>query len=428
MHSRGVSRSTYAAMGVVVVLIIVAGVYVFLAPGAAPSPSSASPPSQNVSPTATATPTTTSTSATVRGSLILGTFGTGSTANVANAGQSAEWLTVPLGLYQQQGVNVTIDALQSSAVILQALQSGSINIADISATEAFKETALGQANFTAIMGDGANDCFTCAGGFFIIGKSSITSIAQLQGKNIGISGVGGADQLAAIAVLRAMGVSYDPSTAISWVPVSTPQARVAGLLQGSLDATVTTTQNLPALATVPNLTMVVNATTFARFEPPVVPGLIVKTDFLKTHAALLQEFVKALIMGNRYFASNETAWLNLAEKARPDMNSTQLSALYAGYTHGFAINGGINMTRAQQGVSYLYTTQEFITQNVPKMSAQLFVNTTLVDNVLRQLGVVSAFDGVGRTISGATTTTALGMAVLPLQALGERPGTAPPRR
>ena len=354
--------------------------------------------------------------------MILGTFGTGSTVNVANAGQSAEWLTKSLGLYQQQGVNLTIDALQSSAVILQALQSGSINIADISATEAFKTTALGQANFTSIGGNGASDCFTCTGGFFIIGKNSIASVAQLQGKNIGISGVAGADQLTAIAVLKALGVTYDPLTAINWVPVSTPQARVAGLLQGSLDATVTTAQNLPALAAVPNLSMIVNATTFARLSPPALPGLIVKTDFLKSHTALLQEFVKALIMGNRYFANNETAWLTLAEKARPDMNSTQLTALYVGFAHGFGINGGINMTRAQLGVNYLYTTQEFISQNVPRLTAQQFVNTTLVDNALRQLGVVSAFDGIGRTVASATTTTALAMAVLPLQTLGERPG------
>jgi ABC-type nitrate/sulfonate/bicarbonate transport system substrate-binding protein len=363
--------------------------------------------------------TSSSTSTVVQGNLILGTFGTGSTANVANAGQSAEWLTKSLGLYQQQGVNMTIDALQSSAVILQALQSGSINIADISATEAFKTTALGQANFTSIGSNAASDCFTCAGGFFIIGKSSIANPGQLQGKNIGISGVGGADQLAAIAVLKALGVSYDPLTAISWVPVNTPQARVAGLLQGSLDATVTTTQNLPALSAVPNLSMIVNATTFARYQPPALPGLIVKTDFLKSHAVLLQEFIKALIMGNRYFANNQTAWVTLAENARPDMNSTQLTALYVGYAHGFGINGGINMTRAQLGVNYLYTTTEFVSQNVPTITAQQFVNATLVDNVLRQLGVVSAFDGIGRTVAGATTTSTIAMVVLPVQTLGE---------
>jgi ABC-type taurine transport system substrate-binding protein len=337
---------------------------------------------------------------------------------VANAGQSAEWLANPGGFYQQQGVNVTIDALQSSAVILQALESGSINVADISATEAFKTTALGQANFTAIMGEGASDCFTCLGGFFIIGKSSITNVSDLQGKNVGISGVGGQDQQEAIAVLKALNVPYNPATAINWVPVSTVQARVAGLQQGSLDATVTTAQNLPALNAIPNLTFIVNATTFATLAPPVIPGIIVKTSFLQGNTALLQEFVKGLIIANRAFASNMTMWLSLAEKARPDMNSTQLTTLYKGYSHGFTINGGINMSRAQIGANYLYTTSEFTSQNVPVLSAQKFVNTTLVDNVLRQLGVVSAFDGIGRTVSGATTTSTLALAVLPLQSLG----------
>jgi ABC-type nitrate/sulfonate/bicarbonate transport system substrate-binding protein len=413
---RGVSRSTYAVLGVVV-LIVVAGAYVFLAPGGTESSSSSGASSTQ---TTTSASSSASTSTVVQGNLILGTFGTGSLVNVANAGQSAEWLTKSLGLYQQQGVNLTIDALQSSAVILQALQSGSINIADISATEAFKTTALGQADFTSIGANGASDCFNCTGGFFIIGKNTITNIAQLQGKNVGISGVGGADQLTAIAVLKALGVSYDPLTAINWVPVNTPQARVAGLLQGSLDATVTTTQNLPALSAVPNLSMIVNSTTFSRNQPPALPGLIVKTDFLKSHTALLQEFIKALIMGNRYFATNQTAWLTLAETARPDMNSTQLKALYAGYAHGFGINGGINMTRVQLGVNYLYTTNEFISQNVPTITAQQFVNTTLVDNALRQLGVVSAFDGIGRTVAGATTTSAIAMVVLPLQNVRER--------
>ncbi len=191
--------------------------------------------------------------------------------------------------------------------------------------------------------------------------------------------------------------------------------------QGSLDATVTTAQNLPALNAIPNLAFIVNATTFAKLAPPAVPGLIVKTSFLQSHAALLQQLVRALITANRAFASNMTLWLTLAEQARPDMNSSQLTALYNGYSHGFTINGGINMTRAQLGVNYLYTTSEFTSQNVPVLSAQKFVNTTLVDNVLRQVGVVSAFDGIGRTVPGATTTTTLAMAVLPLQSLVETP-------
>jgi ABC-type taurine transport system substrate-binding protein len=405
---RGISRSTYAIIGVILILIVVGGGYALLAPKTSSSTTSSS---------SSASLTSSSTTPIVQGNLILGTFGLGPKANVANAGQSAEWLAVPGGFYQQQGVNLTIDALQSSVVILQALESGSINIADISATEAFKTTALGQANFTSIMGDEANDCFTCAGGFFIIGKSSITNLSQLAGKNVGVSGVGGADQVAAIAVLKALNVTYNPATAINWVAVSTTQARVAGLAQGSLDATVTTAQNLPALDTIPNLTMIVNATTFAKYEPPAVPGIIVKTSFLQSHVALLQEFVRGLILANRAFASNMTLWLNLAETARPDMNASDLTALYNGYTDGFAINGGINMQRAQAGVNYLYTTTEFTSENVPVITAAQFVNTTLVDNVLRQYGVISAFDVIGRTVSGATTSTTLAMAILPLQYL-----------
>ena len=167
--------------------------------------------------------------------------------------------------------------------------------------------------------------------------------------------------------------------------------------------------------------MIVNATTFATYEPPAVPGVVVKTSFLQSNYALVQEFVRGLILANRAFASNMSLWLNLAEAARPDMNSSQLTTLYEGYTDGFAINGGINMGRAQLGVNYLYTTTEFTSENVPVIPAPAFVNTTLVDNVLRQYGVISAFDVIGRTVSGATTSTTLAMAILPLQSLVETP-------
>jgi hypothetical protein len=254
----------------------------------------------------------------------------------------------------------------------------------------------------------ANDCFTCTGGFLIATKNSIADISQLQGANVGISGIGGADHTSAINVLKAMGVKYDPSTAINWIAVNTPQARVAGLQQGSLDAVVTSTQNLPALSAMPTVHLLVNSSTFLRFSPPAVPGVIVKTSFLQSHAALLQEFVTALIKGERAFAANKTLWVMQATKANPAINASTAAASYSGFARGFGINGGINMTRVQLGMNYLYTTSEYVSQNVPVITAQRFVNTTLVDNTLRQLGVSSAFDLIGRTIASATTTTAIG--------------------
>src|SRR5579863_2814456 len=103
---RGVSNSTYAVIGIVLILIVVAGGYVLLTPAKTSSTSSSGSAS-------TSTGSSTSTTPLVKGTLILGTFGTGTTANVANAGQSAEWLANNAGFYQQQGVNLTIDALQS---------------------------------------------------------------------------------------------------------------------------------------------------------------------------------------------------------------------------------------------------------------------------------------------------------------------------
>jgi len=419
-----VPRSSLIAVAAIVIVIFVAGVYFLAGTPAAnnSTQSSSSPSSTSIAPPSTSASTrTTSTTTIVKGNIRLGTFGSGSLPNLSNAGQSAEWLTSGLGYFQQAGVNVTIVPLQSSAVILQALQANQVDIADIGATEPVKLTALGQANFTAIMSVGASDCFTCTGGFFIATKNSIANINQLQGANIGISGAGGSDQVAAINVLKAMGASFNPSSAINWIAVNTPAARVAGLQQGSLDAVITSTQNMAAIQAMSNVHILVNSSTFLQYSPPAVPGLIVKTSFLAGNTALLQEFVTALIKGNRAFASNQTAWVSLAMKANSALNATAAATMYGGFAHGFSINGGINMTRAQLGMNYLYTTQEYITQSVPVITAQRFVNTTLVDNTLRVLGVSSAFDGIGRTVASATTTTAIVVqAVVPLQRLAQR--------
>ncbi len=400
-------------------IVLVAGAY-FLSGGLAVNTSTSTPSSGttmmqpsssstsgSTSGTSSSSKASSSTTAIVQGNLRLGTFGTGSLPNLSNAGQSAEWLTPGLGYFQQAGVNLTIVPLQSSAVILQALQANQIDVADIGATEPVKLTALGQANFTAIMSNAASDCYTCTGGFFIAAKNSITNINQLQGANVGISGVGGADQIAAINVLKAMGANFDPTTGINWIGVNTPQARVAGLQQGSLDAAVTTTQNLAPIAAISTVHLLINSSTFLQYSPPAVPGTIVKTAFLQSHTALLQEYVSALIKGERAFAANKTLWVAQAMKANPALNASTASATYAGFAHGFAINGGINMTKTQLGIDYLYTTSEYVNQKVPVITAQQFVNTTLVDNALRSLGVSSAFDGIGRTISSATTTTGI---------------------
>jgi len=420
LRRSGVARSSYVAVAAIVIIILVGGAYFLVVAPAANSSTSTSTSSSGTL-TTSASKSTTSTTTIVKGNIRLGTFGSGSLPNLSNAGQSAEWLTNGLGYFQKAGVNVTIVPLQSSAVILQALQANQVDVADIGATEPVKLTALGQANFTAIMSVGASDCFTCTGGFFIATKNNIANINQLQGANIGISGAGGSDQVAAINVLKAMGANFNPSSAINWIAVNTPAARIAGLQQGSLDAVITSTQNLAAVEAMSNVHILVNSSTFLQYSPPVVPGLIVKTSFLQGNTALLQEFVTALIKGNREFASNQTAWVSLAMKANPALNVTAAGATYAGFAHGFSINGGINMTKTQLGMNYLYTTQEYITQNVPMIGAQRFVNTTLVDNTLRMLGVSSAFDGIGRTVASATTTTAIMVqAVVPLQRLAGR--------
>lgn len=393
---RGVSRSVYIAGVVILVLLVVAGAVVLTQKPAG------------------------STSSVVKGSLTVGSFSFGGAANLANAGQSAEWLAQDLPYFSQNGLQVTMDGLQSSAVILQALQSGSINIADMAATEPVKLTALGEANFTAIMANGANDCYNCTGGFFIATTNAITNINQLQGANIGISGVGGADQLAAIYVLNSLGVDFNPATGINWVAVGAPAARVAGMKQGTIQGTVTTTQNLAAIEALPNAHILVNTTTFAANQPPAVPGLIVQTSFLKSHTALLQEFVTSLIEANRAFATNESLWVQSAMKANSALNTTTAEATYSGFARGFSINGGINVTKAQLGIEYYYTSSEFKSQSVPVITAQHFVNITLVDNALRMLGVSSAFDLPGRTIASATTTSAIPAAILPLRDLEGR--------
>lgn len=424
---RGVSRTALIAGVVIIVLIAVAGAFVLgnrssstTSTTSSSSTSSAAGGSSSASSSGVSSTTSSSTSKTtpiVKGSLTLGTFSSGGAANLANAGQSAEWLAEDLPFFAQNGLNVTIDGLQSSTVILQALQSGSINIGDMAATEPVKLTALHEANFTAIMGVGADDCYSCTGGFFLAVSNSITNIDQLKGANIGISAVGGSDQLSLIYVLTDLGVNFNPTTGINWVAVGTPAARLAGMQAGTLQGTVTTTQNLAGVEALPNAHILINSSQFAAAEPPAVPGLIVQTSFLQSHTALLQEFVTSLIEANRAFASNESLWVQDAMKAMPSDNASVLQGIYAGYAHGFSINGGINMTSATRGIQYYYTTTEYINETVPTITAQQFVNTTLVDNTLNMLGVSSAFDIPNPSVATATTTTGMPYAILPLRYL-----------
>lgn len=166
------------------------------------------PPAPNVAPTATGPV----------GSLRLGLVGTFATMLPFQLGSD--------GLYAAEGLEVQTLTVAPQAVA-QALAAGSLDLAAVSPNYLISLRSAGQEIIGLYAGFNQADY-----GWYA--RPEITSWAQLRGRTLGVTSLGGATASLTRYVLRKHGL--DPETDVTLVPVSVAGGMVAALKAGQVDA------------------------------------------------------------------------------------------------------------------------------------------------------------------------------------------------
>lgn len=139
------------------------------------------------------------------------------------------WYAFEKGVFKDNGLDVDLQSINGGAQTSAALLANQVQIAQFGGAEALSANAGGAdlvlvANLAPVYP------------YKLYAQKSITNIAGLKGKKVGVSNAGGSSDIATRAALKAAGL--DPDKDVTIVAVGSHANRTAALLAGSIDAGV----------------------------------------------------------------------------------------------------------------------------------------------------------------------------------------------
>lgn len=186
------------------------------------------------------------------------------------------------GIFQKNGLDVTTTHIAQGSTNMQAIIAGDTQVAEVGGTETISAAENGVdvvviANLMPVYP------------FKLMANSSIQSLADLKGKTLGITGHGSVDDIADHAAFQKLGVP-DPGANI--VPIGAEDARVAALLNGTIDATVASPIAVPPLEAAG---FHVLADYPALGLPTATTITVVRRSWMDDHREVVQRYIDSLV-------------------------------------------------------------------------------------------------------------------------------------
>lgn len=185
------------------------------------------------------------------------------------------------GFFAKNGLNVTISSFSGGGSSgIPALASGSAQMALTGATDMASAVASGalKAKYVAeVLGSN----------YDIVTTKSISSISDLAGKKIGISGTGSSDQAFLLGTFKAYGVD---TSGMTFLTVGPPDARLASIGAGKIQATAYTSTTRNHASAVAKVLLRADDNKIA-FPNSMVAA---SDDLINSHPDVIKAFVKSL--------------------------------------------------------------------------------------------------------------------------------------
>jgi NitT/TauT family transport system substrate-binding protein len=301
---------------------------------------------------------------------------------------SVLWLAKDLGFYQRAGLDVEIQTLQGTPVVVAGLLSGEFDLGNVATDELLRADAIQGTGLRAIHSPDPRLYF------MIVGKSSIASIQDLPGKIYGVAQSGSVDDSLSRTVLSTLGVT--PSS-IGFITVGDPAARAKTLLGGQIDATAISIGSWVTIRNQPDVKVLVNVDQFYNAAPVVAKLDVATNSTIQNKPDQLRRFTSAIVEAERAFADDENMWVNAMAAARPDIEQEQLHQLWQTFRTSWSVNGALNLTEAQATADYYYASDSL--KDVTPIDMKQWVDTEFIDAVLKEKGVDKRMDDPGRPIN-----------------------------
>jgi len=256
-----------------------------------------------------------------------------------------------LGFFEKHGVKVNIVALEGTPQAVAALNSGAVDMADISIDAALRLRAENDLPIRGIVSG------TLGAPYLIAVKSEIASVEALAGRSFAIADNGSLDHTYTQVVLASMGVTDENGP--EYVAIGAPAARVQALAAGRVDATTVSYGTFLPIAGTPGISILVAPEDFSAAAPGMSKFVATLDSTISEKREALQRFVDGLVDASRSFETDPAPWVEAMHATRDDLSIENLEETAKFLVGRWCVNGCMNPTELAKAADYIYTNPDF---------------------------------------------------------------------
>ncbi len=295
-------------------------------------------------------------------------------------------LALQEGYFEREGVEVEFIRVSDTTAAAAALIAGEGDMANISLPSALGLAAQSLLPFKGVTVPDKYLPFLVAAR-----TATVPNVAALAGKSYGVANVGSLDYSLSQRVFQANGI--DPA-AVNYVSVGAPAQRGTALIAGQIDATTMSIGIFLGLPDRTGIDILVPVDEFQEAAAILNKINIVRDEVLETRRDDVVGFVRALVKIARDYNENPSLWVDAMAKARPDYSRDNLVILAEQFQGTFSGNGGMDRAVIEAGVAEAYKSPDLA--GLPMVEMAKWVDFSIVDDILAELGTVDGSDPAGR--------------------------------
>ena len=286
-----------------------------------------------------------------------------------------------LGFYEKHGLKVNLVALEGTPQAVAALNSGAVDMADISIDAALRLAAENDLPIRGIVSG------TLGAPYLIAAKTEIESVEDLAGRSYAIADNGSLDHKLTQVVLNSMGVATD---APQFVAIGAPAARVQALAAGQIDATTVSYGTFLPIANTEGIHVLVSPEDFSEATPGASKFVATLDSTIEEKGEALQRFVDALVDASRSLEQDPSQWVTAMAAAREDLSQENLEETARFLTGRWCVNGCLNMDELTATAEFIYSGADF--EGVEVINIADIVDQSFLDKTIETSG---PFEGEG---------------------------------
>jgi NitT/TauT family transport system substrate-binding protein len=235
------------------------------------------------------------------------------------------WIARDLGLFEKYGLNVNLIYIASGVTSVNALLGGSVDIIAASGSSAVGAAARGAPLvIIASLGHIA---------YKLVANPAITNVQGLKGKIVGSSRIGAGSDYALRRLLPKLGLT--PGKDVQLIPtgISESDRRLVMMLQGRIDATLATEDNLLQLGA-RGAKFSVLADLYENGVYTTGSDIATSRQLLKERPRQLKAFIMAMTEGTAYGRANKDLALRIYRKYLKIEDPKLLDSIHKNYLLG----------------------------------------------------------------------------------------------